>query len=171
MAALCRCRRTWLPIAAPARSLCGGSTGSIAADCFSVNHVTFCEKSKNSIESEAGRFAKIGELGRQKSWGTAGKEVPVSHASAMESAQATIVRWKVTGPRPDPARRVAIFGTRPRERWPEPRRPASWALRAGGGEFAQVRTTRAWAPSRCTPVAQARDTPSALALYLPSDRS
>ena len=59
------------------------------------------------------------------------KEVPVSHASAIESAQATIVRWKVTGPRPDPARRVAIFGTRPRGRWPEPRRPVAWVLRAG----------------------------------------
>ena len=164
MAALCRCRRTWLPIAAPARSLCGGFTESIAADCFSVNHVTLCETSVNSIESERGRSAKTGDRGRPKPWGTAGKEVPVSHASAMESAQATIVRWNVAKPRRDPARRVASFGTRPRGRWPEPRRPASSALRAGGGAFAQAGATRAWTSSRCTWVAQARDTPSALAL-------
>ena len=61
----------------------------------------------------------------------------VHATSAIESAQATIVRWEGYRPRPDPARRGALFGALPRGRWRmfpnSPRPPASWALRAGAG--------------------------------------
>ena len=91
----------------------------------------------------------------------------LAHArSAIESAQATIVRWE--GYRAEaqasPSQAGALFGALPRGRWPEPRWPTSWALRAGVGRVAQAGTTRAWSPTRCARIAQARDTPSALAL-------